>query len=265
MATAPCTAFRGVVEGSGAQIGPRLLYQRVSFLAGLCGGLTRQLVATRWDEGSLDVLAAGVDGKGESLPPKGWMALRRLGWAQAADPAEGVYVSDRVRRAAEEYAARTLRLALHRRTLVAAILATWPAEPSGRRSEAEWTALRAALPAGVSNAEIRNRTRQVSAYVREHGRLPVGLCELEDPPEVAGLVLLAAMDRQQVTLVRVDEATARLRVKLPLCAAPASGRDWAWHVIDIRLPGTVGADAVLHTPTLRPTLDGRVVVDLPHS
>jgi hypothetical protein len=34
-----------------------------------------------------------------------------------------MYVSDRVRRAAEEYAARTLRLALHRRTLLAAVLA----------------------------------------------------------------------------------------------------------------------------------------------
>ncbi|MEV6592647.1 transposase [Streptomyces acidicola] len=265
MATAPCTAFGGVVEGSGERVGGRLLYQRVSFLAGLCGDLTRQLVAARWDEGSLDVLAAGVDGLGESLPSKGWMALRRLGWAQAVAPVAGVYVSDRVRRAAEEYAARTLRLAAHRRTLLAAILVTWPADPSGRRSEAEWTALRAALPAGVGRAEIRNRTRQVSAYLREHGRLPAGLCELEGPPEVAGLVLLAAMDRQQVTLQRVDEVTARLRVKLPLCPAPASGRDWAWHVIDIRLPGTVQADAVLHTPNLRPTREGRIAVDLPHS
>ncbi|MEV6592809.1 zinc ribbon domain-containing protein [Streptomyces acidicola] len=265
MATAPCTAFGGVVEDSGERVSRQLLHQRVSVLAKLCGDLTRQLVAARWDEGSLDVLAAGVDSQGERLPSKGWMALRRLGWAQAATPSAGVYVSDRVLRAAEEYAARTLRLALHRRALVAAILATWPADPSWRRSEAEWTALRAALPAGVSGAEVRNRTRQVSAYLREHGRLPAGLCELEEPPEVAGLVVLAAMDRQQVTLRRVDEATARLRVKLPLCPAPASGRDWAWHVIDIRLPGTVQADAVLHTPTLRPTRAGRIAVDLPHS
>ncbi|WP_416976394.1 zinc ribbon domain-containing protein [Streptomyces sp. T028] len=264
MATAPCTAFRGVVEGNGERVGGRLLLERVSFLTGLCQDLTRQLVASRWDEGSLEVLAAGVDGQGESLPSKGWMALRRLGWAQAVVPAAGVYVSDRVRRAAEEYAARMLRLAVHRRTLVAAILATWPAD-ARRRTEAEWTALRAALPTGASNAEIRNRTRQVSACLREYGRLPVGLCELEDPPEAAGLVLLAAMDRQQVTLERVDGVTARLRVKLPLCAVPVSARDWAWHVIDIRLPGTVAADAVLHTPTLRPTRGGRIAVDLPHS
>jgi hypothetical protein len=117
----------------------------------------------------------------------------------------------------------------------------------------------------VSGAEIRNRTRQVCAYLRESGRLPAGLCELEGPPVVAAQVVLAAMDRQQVTLERVDGRTARLRVKLPLCAAPASGRDWAWHVIDIRLPVTVGGESVLHTPTLRPTRSGRIAVDLPHS
>jgi hypothetical protein len=93
--------------------------------------LTRALIASRWDEASLDVLAAGVDCAGEELPSKGWMALRRLDWQGAAAPAEGVYVSDRVRRAAQEYAARTLRLALHRRTLVAAILRRGPATRTG--------------------------------------------------------------------------------------------------------------------------------------
>ncbi|MET7544126.1 zinc ribbon domain-containing protein, partial [Streptomyces sp. NPDC005507] len=121
------------------------------------------------------------------------------------------------------------------------------------------------LPAGVSGAEIRNRSRQIRAYVAGHGKLPAGLCVLEGPPQVGELVLLAAMDRQQVTLQRVDETTARLRVKLPLNVVPATGRDWAWHVIDIRLPGTVTTDAVLHTPTLRPTGAGRIAVDLPHS
>ncbi|WP_157857286.1 zinc ribbon domain-containing protein [Streptomyces yerevanensis] len=264
VATAPCTAFGGVVEGSGEHVGQALLHERVGFLAKLSRELTSALVAARWDEASLQVLAAGVDGRGEPLPSKGWMALRRLGWQHTAALAEGVYVSDRVRRGAEEYAARTLRLAGHRRALLAAVLATWPADPH-RRTGAEWEALRALLPTGVSNAEIRNRTRQVRAYLAEHGKLPAGLCELEEPPEIAAQVLLAAMDRQQVTLQRVDAGLARLRVKLPLCAAPGSGRDWAWHVLDLRLPGTVEADAVLHTPTLRPTRGGRIAVDLPHS
>lgn len=197
MATATCTAFRGVVEGSGELVGQWMLWERVGFLAALCRELTGRLVASRWDETSLDVLAAGVDGRGEALPSKGWMAMRRLGWpSKDAAPGEVVYVSDRVRRAAEEYAARTLRLAVHRRSLVAAVLATWPADP-GRRTEAEWIALRAVLPAGVSGAEIRNRTRQIRAFTTEHGgRLPAGLCVLEEPPRIAPQVLLAAMDRQ---------------------------------------------------------------------
>ncbi|WP_327243481.1 zinc ribbon domain-containing protein [Streptomyces sp. NBC_01320] len=264
MATATCTAFRGVLESSGERVGQGLLFERVGFWARLSQELTGALVASRWDEDSLDVLAAGADERGEALPSKGWMAMRRLDWPQAVTLPAGVYVSDRVRRGAEEYAARALRLALHRRTIVTAILATWPTDPR-RRTEAEWAALRKLLPAGVSGAEIRNRTRQIRAYVAEHGYRPAGLCVLEGPPQVGELVLLAAMDRQQVTLARVDETTARLRLKLPLCAAPASGRDWAWHVIDIRLPGTVGVDSVLHTPTLRPTRAGRIAVDLPHS
>ncbi|MFG3021064.1 zinc ribbon domain-containing protein [Streptomyces sp. NPDC048254] len=264
MATATCTAFAGVLEASGERVGRRVLLERVGFLAELSRTLTGALVASRWDEESLDVLAAGVDERGEKLPSKGWMAMRRLNWPQAVPSPAGVYVSDRVRRGVEEYAARTLRLALHRRTIVAAVLEAWPADPS-RHTEAKWAALRGLLPAGVSGAEIRNRTRQVRAYVAGHGCLPAGLCALEDPPQIAPQVLLAAMDGQQVTLARVDAASARLRVKLPLRAVPATGRDWAWHVIDIRLPRTVTPDAVLHTPTLRPTRTGRIAVDLPHS
>ncbi|MFJ9480811.1 hypothetical protein ACIRRI_38405 [Streptomyces mirabilis] len=221
MATATCTAFRGVVESTGERVGQRVLLERVGFLARLSRTLTGPLVVSRWDEVCLDVLAAGVNERGEDLPSKGRMALRRLHWPQTVTPPAGVYVPDRVRRGAEEYAARTLRLALHRRGIVTAIPATWPADPS-RRTEAEWTALRKLLPAGVSGAEIRNRTRQVRGFVSKHGKLPAGLCVLEGPPQVAPQVLLAAMDRQQVTLARVDETTARLRVKLPLRAAPWS-------------------------------------------
>ncbi|MFD9325775.1 hypothetical protein [Streptomyces sp. NPDC060065] len=201
MATATCTAFSGVLEDTGERVGRRVLLERVGFLAQLSQNLTGALVACRWDEDSLDVLAAAVDERGKDLPSKGWMAIRRLGWAQDVPSPTGVYVSDRVRRGAQEYAARILRLALHRRTIVTAVLAAWPADPRSR-TEAEWTALRKLLPAGVSGAEIRNRTRQIRAYATRHGCLPTGLCALEGPPQVASQVLLAAMDRQQVTLAR---------------------------------------------------------------
>ncbi|MFD4377817.1 transposase, partial [Streptomyces sp. NPDC058527] len=264
VSTATCTAYSGVLEATGERVGPRVLLERVGFWAGLSQELTGALVASRWDEESLDVLAAGVDEHGQALPSKGWMALRRLGWPKTVTPPAGVYVSDRVRRGVEEYAARTLRLALHRRTIVAAVLATWPTDPH-RRTGAEWAALWTVLPAGVPGAEIRNRTRQIRAHLAEHGHLPASLCTLEEPPRIAPQVLLAAMDRQQAALQRVDAVTARLRVKLPLCAAPATGRDWAWHTLDIRLPATVEWDAVLHMPTLRPTRTGRIALDLPHS
>ncbi|MEH0423520.1 hypothetical protein [Streptomyces sp. B21-083] len=140
MATATCSAFSGVLEGTGGRVGQRVLWERVGFLAELSQTLTGALVASRWDEESLDVLAAGVDERGEKLPSKGWMALRRLNWSQTVAAPAGVHVSDRVRRGAEEYAARLLRLALHRRGTVAAVLATWPADPR-RRADAEWTAL----------------------------------------------------------------------------------------------------------------------------
>jgi len=137
--------------------------------------LTNQIVTAHWIEDDLDILAAGVDESGRPLPAKGYVALRRLGWTQSAAAPEGVYVSDRIRRVAEEAAARMLRLALHRRAIVQGILATWPDTPA-KRSDAEWEALRATLPVGTASAEIRNRTRQIRAWSKTNsGRLPLAL------------------------------------------------------------------------------------------
>ncbi|MCA2175896.1 transposase [Nonomuraea glycinis] len=279
VSTATCRAFRAVLEASGEVVGERVLAERVGWLAAVVRQMAAGVVAGRWTRADLDRLDAGVGLDGRALPAKGWMAVRRLGWG--ADVPVGVYVSDRVRRCAEEEAARALRLALHRRAVLAAIIATWPADP-GRRTDADWTALRAALDAagvagGVSTALIRNRTRQVRAYLDEHGLSPadltgqngqagragqVDVVEVEEPPVVAAQVLLAAADRQLITLERVGGTGVRLRVQLPLCARPAGRRDWAWHVLPVPLPAQVPADAELRSPTLR-VVDGRVRVDLP--
>ncbi len=112
-ATASCAAMSAVVESSGLRVGERLLAQRVGWLCGLVSGMAGRIVAERWNSPDLDALAAGVGADGRGLPAKGWMTLRRLGWA--ATPPEGVYVYDRVRRCAQEEAARTLRLAVQRR------------------------------------------------------------------------------------------------------------------------------------------------------
>ncbi len=164
-------------------------------------------------------------------------------------------------RCAQEQSARLLRLALHRRRLVAAIVATWPQEP-GARTGAEWDALRALLPDGVTAADIRNRTRQIRAYRDANGVFPADLIELEEPPNVAAQVVLAAADRQLLTLERTGNRSTRLRLRLPLVESPASSRDWAWHVLPVALPPTVPPEAALCAPTVR-VAKGRVRVDLP--
>jgi hypothetical protein len=217
------------------------------------------LVAAHWSEADLGVLAGGVGADGRPLPVNGWTAMRRLGWT--ALPPAGVVVSDRVRRIAEEEAARVLRSAVYRQAVVAALLSTWPADPTARSGE-EWGALRAVLPDGVDAATIRNRTRHIAAFLNRQGRLPAGLCELEEPPRVAAQVSLAAADRQHVVVRRVDATRVRVWTQLPTCPAPVSYRDWAWHALDVALPPTVPAAAAVCSPTLRPDRD-RVRVDLP--
>ncbi|MEU7832880.1 zinc ribbon domain-containing protein, partial [Nonomuraea sp. NPDC049129] len=258
-ATASCTAYAAVVEASGEVVAQALLVRRVAWLTALARDVTARLVVARWNAADLDALGSGVGLDGRVLPSKGWMALRRLGWG--VSPPLGVYVCDRVMRCAQEQAARLLRLALHRRRLVAAIVATWP-QNTGARTGAEWQALRALLPDGVTAADIRNRTRQIRAYRDEHGAFPADLTDLEEPPKVAAQVVLAAADRQLLTLERTGDDGARLRVRLPLVESPASASDWAWHVLPVVLPPTVPPEAALCAPTVR-VVKGRVRVDLP--
>jgi len=142
-ATATCSAFRAVEETTGELVPSRLLIQRVGFLAALAQELTAAVVAAHWNDADLATVQAGVGPDGRVLPSKGWMAIRRLGWC--AGTLKGIYVSDRVRRVAEEAAIRSLRLAVHRRGIIQAILATWPVDP-WRRTNAECGALRGLLP-----------------------------------------------------------------------------------------------------------------------
>ncbi|MFI9848742.1 transposase, partial [Nonomuraea sp. NPDC051941] len=118
-ATATCATHAATVEKTGEVVSQPLLAQRVAWLTGLARELSAGIVAARWNTADLDALASGVGLDGRALPPKGWMAVRRLGWGMTL--ASGVYVCDRVVRCVQEQAARALRLALHRRRLVAAI------------------------------------------------------------------------------------------------------------------------------------------------
>ncbi|MEJ8643131.1 hypothetical protein WKI68_20585 [Streptomyces sp. MS1.HAVA.3] len=140
------------------------------------------LLAGHWNTADVDILASGEDAGGQTLPSNAWMALRRLGWSVTT--LDGIRVNDRIVRMAQETAGRTLRSAKWRADLTAAVLATWPADPSKRTPE-EWDAVRSAAPGArhLPSSVIKGRTRQVAAFVREHGRLPVDVFEAEDVPD----------------------------------------------------------------------------------
>ncbi|MEV4513779.1 hypothetical protein AB0K00_33065 [Dactylosporangium sp. NPDC049525] len=227
--------------------------------------MTMRLLAEHWTPEGLALLAAGVGVDDRRLPGKGWMAMRRLGWASTPPSAAGggLVVSDRVRRIAEEHAARLLRRAVHHDGILRAVVESWPVNPA-RRTVMEWQALWAAASDGASKVEVRSHTRQAVRFLAGHGQLPRSVTEAEAPPHVSGQVLLAAADRQQVTHARnpADPTRLTLRVLLPAVEHPVSYRDWEWVVLDAAIPASVPARAALLAPTLR-VRDGRVRVDLP--
>ena len=134
--------------------------------------------------------------------------------------------------------------------------------PTGHARSAVRSRYRWALPTGATRAEVHNRSRQVAAFVSAHGRLPQGLEELEEPPLVFPQLLLAACDRQAMTLARSSGSSATLQVQLPRSSQPRSRQDWSRVSIPVWLPPTVPESAELDTPTLR-VRAGRVLVDLP--
>lgn len=252
----------GVEEKTGEALSAAALAERAGWCAALVQGMAARLVAGHWNPAGLGALASGADPAGRPLPSQAWLAVRRLGWTAAAP--DGVRVSDRVSRMAQELAGRTLRSALWRDGLTAAITRTWPASPA-RRTPQEWDAVRAAAPGGehLPSSVIRARTQQAERYLRDQGRFPAGVTELEGPPHVPGLLLLAAGDRQQAVLERheTDPRRALLRLQLPVRPDPRGYGDWSWVAVPLHLPPTVPASAVLHLPALR-ACGGRVLADL---
>src|ERR1700733_7942019 len=104
-----------------------------------------------------------------------------------------------------------------RAALTSAVLAAWPARPD-KRTPDEWDAVRAAFTGGerVPSAVIRARTRQALRFLGAHGRLPRDVFEMETPPDVAGMLPLAACDRQQGTLERAGPDPGGARARPPL-------------------------------------------------
>lgn len=254
----------GVVEKTGEVLSASVLADRVAWAADLVSDMTAALLAAHWNASDVDLLASGVDATGRGLPSKAWMALRRLGWSAA--PPEGVRVNDRIVRMAQEQAGRQLRSAKWRADLIAGIITAWPTDP-GRRTPAEWDAVREVVPDGahLPSCVIRARTQQVAAFRRRHGRLPTEVFEMETAPQVARILPLSTCDRQQATLTRADDpGRALLRLQLPVRPDPRSYADWAWVACPIALPPTIPLSSVLHLPTLR-IHRGQVRADLAYT
>lgn len=266
VAAACARALRGVDATTGEQLGEAALVERAGWLTGLVESLAAAVVGEHWNQADLARLASGADRLGGALPSQGWMALRRLGWA-ATVPA-GVYVPDRVVRIAQEQAGRVLRSAWWRAEITTALLASWPADPT-RRTDAEWQALRAALPEGgmVASSVLLARTRQIADFHTRHHQMPAGLTECEQAPGGGSQVVLAAVDKQLATLERGPEDPFQygvLTVRLPLRPDPASRTDWHPVRIRFRLPPHVPAHAVLCAPTLR-VRHNRLLLDVPYA
>jgi hypothetical protein len=248
----------GTDEGTGEALTAAVVAERAGWCTALVRGMAARILRERWNAADVRALAAGTDAAGRPLPAQAWMALRRLGWG-ACRPG-GITVNDRIIRMAQEQAGRLLRSAAWRDSVTAAVIRTWPGDPL-KRTPQEWDAVRAAVPGGehLPSSIIRARTRQAGRFLGLNGRLPTGVFDLESPPAAAGMLLLAACDRQQATIQRCDADPRRalLRVQLPARPDPRGYRDWTWVALPLRLPPTVPAGAVLHLPTLR-AAGGRV-------
>jgi hypothetical protein len=251
----------GTDEKTGEVLSAAAVGERVAWCAALVQGMAGRLVAGHWSPADIGMLASGQDTAGRPLPPQAWMAMRRLGWS--AVPPDGVTVNDRIARMAQELAGRTLRSACWRDALTRAVTTAWPA--GARRTPEEWDAVRAAVPGGghLPSAVIRARTRQAARYLRDQGQLPADVTELEAPPQVPGMLILAACDRQQAAIDRheADPRRAMLRLQLPARSDPRTYKDWSWVVVPLTLLPTVPAAAVLHLPTLR-VIGSRVWADI---
>jgi len=260
-ATATCRAYEGADTTTGEALPTATVAERVGWAASLAAAHARSVVAAGYTPGRLAALTEGVGPDGRRLPSRGYVAARRLAWAPTEG--DGVYLPDRLRRVGEEQAMRRLRQAAWADEMVRALTSTWPQRPK-KRTPGEWEALWGAAPAGADKASVRNRTRQIARYQQQHGRLPDGVCDLEPEARVGGrMLLLAAADRQLVTVERLSRQQAMLHVKLPTVEQPQHRRDWGWVALPIGLPAHVPDHAQLHTPTLRLDRDGRVRVDLP--
>ena len=73
IANAPWIARTGATP-DGVVVSAKELYERVEWLADITRGIARDILATRWNRSSVDVLNAGVGPDGRKLPSRAAIA-----------------------------------------------------------------------------------------------------------------------------------------------------------------------------------------------
>ncbi|ANS30064.1 transposase [Rhodococcus opacus] len=234
--------YLAVDDETGAPIGLDDLDVRVGWLLDLISGAEAQLLSRLWQPATFDVLAAGCDRQGRTLPRHGHVAAARLGWTPHYP--DGVYVPSRVTRVVTAQAVGTLRALAYRDTAIIALSARF--DPATGRIAAPTTAAEY-VPSGFARGVVR----QLAAHARGAADARLRITDVQGPPQTSAMARLSAADRQLAQLAVTGHELV-LTVKLPTCPAPAGRAQWRSVRLSATIPEHLHGRAVTdwHLPTL---------------
>ncbi|MFC0448562.1 zinc ribbon domain-containing protein [Rhodococcus jostii] len=211
--------YLAVDDETGTPIGLDDLDVRVGWLLDLISGAEAHLLSRLWQPATFDVLAAGCDNHGRTLPMHGHVAAARLGWTPHYP--DGVYVPSRVTRVVTAQAVGTLRALAHRDTAIITLSARFA--PATGRIAAPTTAAEC-VPSGFARGVVRQITARARAAA-DSADARLRITDVQAPPQTSAMARLSAADRQ-LSHLTVTDAVMTLTVKLPTTAAPTSRAQW---------------------------------------
>ncbi|TQC43498.1 transposase [Rhodococcus sp. WS4] len=214
--------YLAVDDATGAPIGRGDLDVRVGWMLDLISGAEAHLLSRLWQPATFDVLAAGCDSHGRTLPMQGHVAAARLGWTPHYP--DGVYVPSRVTRVVTAQAVGTLRALAYRDTAIIALSARF--DPATGRIAAPTTAAEY-VPSGFARGVVRQLTARAraAAGAADAADAHLRITDVQAAPQVSAMARLSAADRQLAHLT-VTDAVMTLTVTLPTTAAPTGRAQW---------------------------------------
>ncbi|MFD9665484.1 transposase, partial [Rhodococcus sp. NPDC059968] len=191
--------YLAVDDATGAPIGRGDLDVRVGWLLDLISGAETELISRLWHPATFDVLAAGCDSHGRTLPKHGHVAAARLGWTPHYP--DGVHVPSRVTRVVTAQAMATLRTLAYRDTAITALSARF--DPATGRIAAPTTTAEY-VPSGYARGVVRQLTARShrTAGAAEDERLRI--TDVQAPPQTSAMARLSAADRQLAHITVTD-------------------------------------------------------------